>query len=126
MEGASSIDNEFALLHNYYRLGLRAVALTHNERNIFAEGCREDANGGLSRGKQLLQELNRLNIMLDLVHVGERTFFDALELFAKVPYVSQNVKALCNHFRNLTDAQIKAVAWPWRRGGDELHRRLRG
>ena len=96
LEGASSIDNDFALLHNYYRLGLRAVALTHNERNIFAEGCREDANGGLSRlGKQLLQELNRLNIMLDLVHVGERTFFDALELFAKVPYVSHsNVKAL--------------------------------
>jgi len=112
LEGAAPIDSDFALLHNYYRLGLRAVALTHNERNIFAEGCREDANGGLSRlGKQLLQELNRLNIMLDLVHVGERTFFDALELFAKVPYVSHsNVKALCNHFRNLTDAQIKAVA----------------
>ncbi len=112
LEGASPIDNEFSLLHNYYRLGLRAVALTHNERNVFAEGCREDANGGLSRlGRQLVQELNRLNIMLDLVHVGERTFFDALELFAKVPYVSHsNVKALCNHFRNLTDAQIKAVA----------------
>jgi membrane dipeptidase len=112
LEGATPIDADFCLLRTYYRLGLRSVILTHNERNMFAEGCREKANGGLSAlGKKLVEELNRMNLILDLVHVGERTFYDAMEVFARPPVVSHsNARRLCEHFRNLTDAQIKAVA----------------
>lgn len=112
LEGTMAVDPEFSLLRNYYRLGLRSVILTHNERNIFAEGCGEKSNGGLSElGRKLLEEVNRTKLMLDLVHVAERTFHEALELFARIPVVSHsNARALCNHFRNLTDGQIKAIA----------------
>lgn len=116
LEGAAAIGDDFSLLRIYYRLGLRSLILTHNERNFAADGCGEKPAGGLSKlGKDLIREANKLNMILDLVHIAEPGFFDVLELTEKVPLVSHsNVKALCDHFRNLTDRQIRAVA---ERGG---------
>ena len=116
LEGAASIGEDLSLLHNFYRLGLRSLSLTHNERNILADGCGEDSYSGLSKhGKALIKEVNKLSIMVDLVHINERGFFDVLELIEKPVVVSHsNVRKLCDCFRNLTDEQIKAVA---ERGG---------
>ena len=112
IEGAASIDERLSLLRTYFRLGLRAIALTHNPRNIFAEGCVENRTTGLSQaGKNLVREINSLPLLLDLSHVNERCFFEALDIYQKPPIVSHsNAKAVHDHFRNLTDEQIKAVA----------------
>jgi membrane dipeptidase len=112
IEGAASIDERLAFLRTYFRLGLRAMALTHNLRNIFAEGCRENRTTGLSEaGKNLIREIDSLPLLLDLSHINERCFFEALDIYQKPPIVSHsNTRAVHDHFRNLTDEQIKAVA----------------
>ena len=87
------------------------MALTHNRRNIFADGCMEPSPGGLSiRGQSIVKEISILNMILDLVHISEPSFFDVLEIYRKPFIVSHsNVKAICNHQRNLNDEQIIKV-----------------
>jgi membrane dipeptidase len=112
IEGAASIDERFTLLRTYFRLGLRSMALTHNPRNIYAEGCKENRTSGLSQaGENLIREINSLPLLLDMSHVNERCFFEALDIYQKPPIVSHsNARAVHDHFRNLTDEQIKTVA----------------
>ncbi len=112
LEGGAAIADDFSLLRNYYRLGLRSLILTHNERNFLADGCGETPAGGLSKlGKQLIKKINKLDMIVDLVHLGEPGFFEVLELTDKPVIVSHsNARKLCDHFRNLTDNQIKAIA----------------
>ncbi|MHA2181956.1 MAG: dipeptidase [Promethearchaeota archaeon] len=103
LEGANSIEDDFSRLHKYYDLGLRSIALTHNNRNQFADGCAE--------GKKFIEELNKLNILIDLSHISEPSFWDVLDIIEKPPIATHsNAKSLCNHDRNLTDAQIKSIA----------------
>jgi len=112
LEGTACITSDFGYLRNYYRLGVRALSLTHNERNIFADGCAELSGGGLSeQGRQLVKEINQYGMVLDLVHINERGFFEALDLTERPVLVSHsNAKKVCNVFRNLTDDQLKALA----------------
>jgi membrane dipeptidase len=112
LEGAAPIAPDLSLVRTYYRLGVRSILLTHNERNLFADGCAESPRGGLSKlGKQLVREMNQLHMVLDLSHSSEGTFHDALEVFAGTPIASHsNARRLCDHVRNLTDEQIKAIA----------------
>ncbi len=112
LEGTAPLTTDVSLLRTYYRLGVRSLMLTHNERNCFADGCAEPPQGGLSRlGRELLQEINRLHMVLDLSHSNERTFYDALELYSGTPIASHsNARSLCDHPRNLTDQQIKEIA----------------
>lgn len=112
LEGTAPVTPDFSLLRTYYRLGVRSLMLTHNERNCFADGCAESPQGGLSKlGRELLQEINRLHMVLDLSHSNERTFYDALELYSGTPIASHsNARSLCDHPRNLKDRQIKEIA----------------
>jgi membrane dipeptidase len=112
LEGTAPVTPDFSMIRNYHRLGVRALMLTHNERNWFADGCAEPSSGGLSKlGRSLMQEINRLHMILDLSHSNERTFYDALELYSGTPIASHsNVRQLCDHVRNLTDQQIKLIA----------------
>jgi membrane dipeptidase len=109
-EGVGCIEDDFSLWRTYYRLGVRSLSLTHDPQNQMASGCREP-DGGLTRlGRQFVRELNKYNVALDLVHAGERTFFDALDHYDGMVTVSHsNARALCETPRNLTDAQIKAI-----------------
>lgn len=115
LEGVGCVEDDFSLWRTYYRLGVRALSLTHDPQNQMASGCREP-DGGLTRlGKKFARELNRYNVVLDLVHAGERTFFDALEIYEGPVTISHsNAKAVWDCPRNLTDAQIRAVG---ERGG---------
>ena len=81
-------------------------------RNLFADGCAERPARGLSNlGKEYVKELNKLNVAIDLSHISEPSFWDVLHLIEKSPIATHsNVKSLCNHPRNLTDDQIKAIA----------------
>ncbi len=116
IEGAKCLTQDFPLLKHYYDLGVRAISLTHNHENIFAHGCLEKPNLGLTdMGKFLIEEINKYGIVLDLVHINETGFFQALDLAERPPVVSHsNAKKLCNSCRNLTNDQLKALS---KRGG---------
>lgn len=112
LEGATCITQDFPLLKHYYDLGVRAMGLTHNHENIYAHGCVQNPGLGLTdMGKLLVEEINKYGIVLDLAHINERGFFQALDLAERPPVVSHsNAKKLCNSCRNLTDDQLKALS----------------
>ena len=112
LEGSSSIDAEFEALDALHQQGLRCLALTHNSTNQFASGCEEKVDKGLTAlGEQLLDYAKEKHLIIDLVHIGERSFWDVLDTTQLPVFVSHsNSKRICNHFRNLTDDQISAIA----------------
>jgi membrane dipeptidase len=111
LEGVRCLGDSPELLQILYRLGLRSVILTHNHRNLAADGCSEPWPGGLSvAGRRMLAELRRLRMALDLVHLSPASFRDALDHWDAPPLVSHsNARALCPHPRNLDDEQIRAI-----------------
>ena len=112
LEGAEALGHDVELLQVLYLLGLRSIGLTWNYRNMMADGVSEgNADGGLSsKGRQLLDEMSRLGVILDLAHLGERSYFDALEHYNKPLIVSHaNAAGLCPHRRNLSDDQLAAL-----------------
>lgn len=100
----------------FHKLGLRTCSLAYNEPNVFAHGCHDPRNGGLSYyGLQAVNEMNRLGIVVDLSHVGERSSLEALEHSTKPCIFSHsNAKGVANMRRNITDEQATLVA---RKGG---------
>jgi membrane dipeptidase len=111
VEGAHPLGDSLVLLRTWYRLGIRGMTLTWNHRNAVADGCHEPNPGGLTLfGKQVVEEMNRLGMLIDVSHVAEPGFWDTLEL-SSAPVIAShsNAKQLCNHPRNLSDEQIKAL-----------------
>lgn len=96
----------------FQRLGTRVVILAYNDRTFAADGCIVEANAGLSReGRILVQELNRVGIVIDCAHTGERSSLEAIDLSAKPCIFSHaNPKVRSNQLRNITDEQIKRIA----------------
>lgn len=100
-------------LEAMHALGLRMVGLTWNGRNALADGVGVGANhGGLTdQGALFVGLMQDMGIAVDLAHVAERSFWDAVKLAEKPVVVSHaNAKAICEHRRNLTDAQLEAIA----------------
>jgi membrane dipeptidase len=96
----------------FRQLGLRTCSLAYNEPNVFAHGCHDPRNGGLSYyGLQAINEMNRLGIVVDLSHVGEQSSLEAIE-HSKKPCIfsHSNAKAVANTRRNITDEQAKLIA----------------
>ena len=89
------------------------MTLCHNGDNLICDSAKgNNTHGGVSEfGEKVIHEMNRLGIMVDLSHGGEKSFYDALEI-SKTPIVCShsNCKALCDHPRNLTDDQLRAIA----------------
>jgi membrane dipeptidase len=114
IEGAEGIQGSLALLRNYYRLGVRMMGLVWGHRNEVADGNMEygQGGGGLTKfGREVVAEMNRLGMLIDLAHITPKGFFDALELSEQpVLFTHGNCHALWAHPRNLTDEQIKALA----------------
>lgn len=113
LEGADALGRDTEILYILQRLGLRSLGLTWNNRNLLADGVGEEpAAGGISKkGREMIQVIDSLGIILDLSHISMRSFYDALELYHKPVLVSHaNARALCNHRRNLDDDQLKALA----------------
>ncbi len=111
-QGAGAIGRNIQLLRIFYELGIRIIALTYNEGNAYGSGCTEPANGGLTTlGIQAVQEMNRLGIVQDMTHLGERTSLDAIEVSTDpVVFTHSNPRALQENPRNITDEQIKLCA----------------
>jgi membrane dipeptidase len=112
LEGGDCIQGDLRILRMLYELGVRAVGLTWNNGNCIADGVGEKQDRGLTAfGRQLIHEMNRLGMIVDVSHLGERGFWDVMEE-TKAPVVAShsNAKAVYAHRRNLTDEQIRAIA----------------
>ena len=118
IEGGHSIENDIHLLRDYYRLGVRYMTLSWSNTNEFADssGDIDDPkiqhhNGLTDFGKQVVLEMNRLGMMVDISHVADKTFWDAIAT-TKAPVIASHssARALTNAPRNMTDDMLKAVA----------------
>lgn len=113
IEGGEALNGDAAVLRVLYRLGVRLLGLTWNQRNQLADGVSEGrTDGGLtSFGVQVIREMNRLGMIIDLSHISEAGFWDVLKLSKDPVFVSHaNCKKLCSHPRNLSDDQIIALS----------------
>jgi membrane dipeptidase len=112
IQGAEPLDLNFHMLTVFHKLGLRIVQLTYNEANLLGSGCLEPVDHGLTHlGIQYVRDMNRLGMLVDLTHVGERTSLDAIDASADpVVFSHSNPKAVRDNPRNLTDEQMKAAA----------------
>jgi membrane dipeptidase len=118
IEGGHSIENSLRLLRDYYRLGVRYMTLSWSNTNEWADssGDIDDPkvqhhNGLTDFGKQVVLEMNRLGMMVDISHVADKTFWDAIAV-SKAPVIASHssARALCNAPRNMTDDMLRAVA----------------
>jgi membrane dipeptidase len=113
IEGSEGIGTDPAMVRILHRLGVRLASLTWNERNALADGAGEDpGGGGVSRaGRAIIRAMNQVNIVVDVSHLAEAGFWDVLEISEKPVIASHsNARALAPHRRNLSDAQIRALA----------------
>jgi membrane dipeptidase len=111
-QNTSPIEDDLSLLRIFHALGVRVMQLTYMERNYVGDGCLERTNCGLSRfGLEVIEEMNRLGIVIDLSHVGERTTMEAIEASSgPVAFTHANPRSLHDHPRNKTDEAITALA----------------
>jgi membrane dipeptidase len=116
LEGAEPLGDSLAVLRSFHRLGVRVLGLTWNFRNEVADGVMEghDARGLTPFGVQVVEECNRLGVLLDVSHLAPAGVEDVLRVSQQPVIASHsNARSLCDHMRNLSDAQIEAIA----RGG---------
>ena len=112
LEGGEPIGESLDLLEVFYRLGLRVLTLTWSLRNAIGDGVFERTNGGLTNfGVEVVGKAEELGIVVDLSHINEAGFWDALDV-TSFPVIAShsNARKLCDNRRNLTDEQLKAIA----------------
>jgi membrane dipeptidase len=118
IEGGHAIEDSLRLLRDFYDLGIRYMTLTHSNTNNWADSSGDmdnpkvqHHNGLTDFGKDVVREMNRLGMMVDISHVADKTFWDALEV-SKAPLMASHssCRALANVPRNMTDDMIVALA----------------
>ena len=118
IEGGHAIENDLDVLRDFYRLGVRYMTLTWSNTNEWADSSGDitDAkiahhNGLTDFGKQVVLEMNRLGMMVDISHVADKTFYDAVAV-SKAPVIASHssARALTDAPRNMTDDMLRAVA----------------
>ncbi|MEI7025070.1 dipeptidase [Paenibacillus sp. y28] len=110
LEGAEPIGSDLKQLNILYQLGVRSIGLTWNDANLAADGVLEPRGAGLTvLGKDIVRFNNRHKLFTDVAHLSEKGFWEVMEL-ADYPIASHcNARAVCDHPRNLYDAQAKAL-----------------
>jgi membrane dipeptidase len=118
IEGGHSIENDIHLLRDYYRLGVRYMTLSWSNTNEWADSSGDindpkiqHHNGLTDFGKQVVLEMNRLGMMVDISHVADKTFWDTIAT-TKAPVIASHssARALTDAPRNMTDDMLRAVA----------------
>lgn len=118
IEGGHAIEDSLRVLRAFYDLGARYMTLTHTNTNNWADSSGDINNpnvkrhGGLTEfGRQVVAEMNRLGMIVDVSHVSDETFWDVLRT-SRAPVMASHssCRALCDHHRNLTDEMIRALA----------------
>ena len=113
VEGGHMIGNDIRMVRIFGDLGVRYMTLSHFYNDEWADSSTDKpAHNGLTEyGKEIVREMNRQGIMVDISHVSDKTFYDALEV-SKAPLIASHssCRALCNHVRDMSDEMIKALA----------------
>jgi membrane dipeptidase len=113
VEGGHMINSDLGVLRSYAALGIRYMTLTHSGNDEWADSSTDKAvhNGLTDFGKDVVHEMNRLGVMVDISHVSDKTFYDALEV-SKAPLIASHssCRAICDARRNMTDQMIKDLA----------------
>jgi membrane dipeptidase len=113
VEGGHMINSDLAVLRTYAALGVRYMTLTHSGNDEWADSSTDTPvhNGLTDFGKDVVREMNRLGVMVDISHVSDKTFYDALEV-SKAPLIASHssCRAICDARRNMTDPMIKDLA----------------
>jgi membrane dipeptidase len=113
VEGGHIIENDLRMLDILYRLGVRYMTLTHTKNTSWADssGDTPHSNGLTDFGRQVVERMNRVGMMVDVSHTSDKTFFDTLAV-TKAPIIASHssCRALCNAPRDLTDEMIRALA----------------
>jgi len=113
VEGGHTIDDDLRVLRMYYQLGIRSMTLTHSRNNNWADSATDKpAHNGLTDfGKEVVREMNRLGMVVDVSHVADKTFFDALAVTTKpVMLTHSSMRAISDVPRNVTDEMLWALA----------------
>src|SRR6202790_4769167 len=113
VEGGHMINSDLDVLRKFAGLGVRYMTLTHSGNDEWADSSTDKAvhNGLTDFGKDVVREMNRLGVMVDISHVSDKTFYDALEV-SKAPLIASHssCRAICDAARNMTDQMIKDLA----------------
>jgi membrane dipeptidase len=113
VEGGHMIDSNLGVLRSYAALGVRYMTLTHSGNDEWADSSTDKAvhNGLTDFGKDVVREMNRLGVIVDISHVSDKTFYDALEV-SKAPLFASHssCRAICDAPRNMTDQMMKDLA----------------
>jgi membrane dipeptidase len=113
VEGGHMIGNDIRMVRIFSDLGVRYMTLTHFYNDEWADSSTDKPahNGLTDYGKEIVREMNRQGILVDISHVSDKTFYDALEV-SKAPLIASHssCRAICNHVRDMNDDMIKALA----------------
>ena len=113
IEGGHQIADDLAVLRMYQRIGIRSMTLTHFRNNNWGDSSTDKAqhNGLTEFGKEVVREMNRIGMIVDISHVSDKTFFDALAVTTKPVIASHSsCRALSSLPRNMTDDMLRALA----------------
>jgi membrane dipeptidase len=113
VEGGHAIDNNLDVLRDFFARGVRYMTLTHNAATDWADSSNQPPrhNGLTEFGREVVREMNRLGLLIDISHVSDQTFHDVLEV-SSAPVIASHscCRAICSAPRNLTDAMIENLA----------------
>lgn len=112
IENSDVLEKSPYVLPLLYQLGVRSLTLTHSTRSFAADGCEVENGGGLtSFGMQLVEQMDELGVLVDISHINEQGFWDVVKRSQRPIIGTHNCcRALCDHPRNLSDEQLKAIA----------------
>lgn len=113
IEGGHAIENSLMALRDFYRLGIRYMTLTHNNTNDWADACCDTAkhNGLSDFGREVVREMNRIGMLVDISHVSDKTMSDVLDI-SKAPVIASHssARALAARPRNIPDELLRRIA----------------
>ena len=113
VEGGHVINSSLDVLRDFFARGVRYMTLTHNAHTDWADSCNQlpTHNGLTEFGREVVREMNRLGMLVDISHVSDKTFYDVLEI-SRAPIIASHscCRAICNAPRNMSDDMIQALA----------------
>jgi membrane dipeptidase len=111
LEGMNALDGHAYMVSLFYRLGVRQMLIAYNRNNLAGGGCHDNDQGLSIFGRQVIEEMNRVGMLVDLSHTGYRTTMDVMNGASRpVIFSHSNPKAVYRHGRNIADEQIRACA----------------
>ncbi len=114
MENGGPIEGSLRILRNFYRLGVRYITLTHNSNNDICDSSNAETakwSGVSPFGKEVIKEMNRLGMLIDVSHISDKAFWDVLDVSQSPVFASHScVRSICSAPRNMSDDMIKALA----------------